>query len=132
MTRAIGLTMDNEYWEHVPRKPRHQAVDTAGLQVEVERPDAAARGVVPAELLDLSREGIRLRVGLPLVVRESVTVRLRAEGSAVDVALPCTVRWRRPEEDGTWSVGCESARQLDWETLGELFFSGVLDTEPPA
>ena len=132
MTKAVGLPMDNEYWKHVPRHPRHQAVDAAQLQVEVERAGGKTRPAVQAELLDLSRDGIRLRVALPLMVRESITVRLRAEGSAVNVALPCTVRWRRPENDGTWSIGCESARQVDWETLGELFFSGVLATEPPS
>ncbi len=97
--------------------------------MEVERSGQQASSPVEAELLDLSRSGIRFRVPLPLTVEESITVRLHTEDSAVDLALPCTVQWRRPEGDGIWSVGCESASQVDWETLGELFFSGALSTD---
>lgn len=129
LANTIGLSMDNKYWDHAPRSPRHQATGTAELRVEVQRSGRQASSPVEAELLDISRSGIRFRVPLALTVEESITVRLHTEDLAVDLTLPCTVQWRRPEDDGVWSIGCESASQVDWETLGELFLCGALDTD---
>jgi len=124
--------MDDKYWEHLPRTPRHQTADTAELRVEIERTRGTSVTLVAAELLDISRGGIRLRAALPLRVGEAVTVQLHAEQSEIDLAMPCTVRWRRLEDNGLWSVGCALARQVDWESLGKLFLNGILAMEVPS
>ncbi len=88
--------------------------------------------MIEGELIDLSRHGVRLRTKIRLSQQESITVRLRDDKAAVDLAIPGTVRWQRPEQDGTWSLGCALARQVDWETLGELFLGNVLVMDDPA
>jgi hypothetical protein len=79
--------------------------------------------------MDLSREGFRLRVAQPLEIGEALWLDLFEETSGFSLTLPATVRWRLEEPDGRWLLGCRSKRQLEWETLGELFLSKVLLAE---
>ena len=52
--------------------------------------------------------------------------------SGVSLALPGKVCWQRPEDGDTWQLGCLCSQQVDWETLGELFLTGVLATDESA
>ena len=118
--------MVDKYWEYIARKPRHRATDPAGLRAEVERSAGALPALVEAEVLNLSRDGIQLRLAVPLLAGESITVRLQHEKCEPSPTLSAAVRWRRPEEDQAWSAGCVFTRPVDWETLGELFLNELL------
>jgi hypothetical protein len=116
---------------YVARRPRHQATDSEGPRVQVERGDGKQPGPIDAELLDLSRSGARLRIAAPLKVGETITLRLVDEKSGVELTRPSTVRWQRAEDDEIWSIGCMFAEHVEWETLGELFLNQILSTERP-
>ncbi len=120
--------MARDSTQRIPRKPRHPAATGAGIRVEVERPAEAVPRTVEAELADFSRDGFRLLTAVPLEPGESITVRLHDANSGFNLTLPSTVRWQRIADDRSWSHGCMFARQVDWETLGELFLNGILDT----
>jgi len=117
---------------YIARRPRHRAAGSAGVRVRVERRPGSVPGTIDAELVDLSRSGIRLRAAVPLAVEESITVRLHHDVSGVGLTRAGTVRWRSRDQCGTWSVGCVFPQPLDWETLGELFLNQVLSTDPPS
>ena len=120
-----------DFWEYIARRPRHPVTATARLEVEVQRsPDKVPARIV-AELLDLSRDGFQLRVRVPLVEQEAITVRLRDDTSELDLKLQGTVRWQYPRQTGQWLVGCAATRMVDWETLGEMFLSGILAVDDP-
>ncbi len=123
--------MPDDCSNYSARSPRHQSTGTAALEVEVER-SSRESPIVGGELVDLSRSGFRLRTTGPLAVNESVTVRFRHAESELDLALPSTVRWQRPEAGEKWLVGFESERQVDWETLGELFLNDILNVDEPS
>ncbi len=124
--------MKAKNFRYFPRKPRHPAAGNNQLRVVVAR----SRGSVPkrlqAELTNFSRHGFQLRVAFPLKVEEPINVRFHEEATGLRLALPALVRWRGPERDGKWLVGCLSAREVDLETLGELFLSNVLASEGPS
>ncbi len=118
--------MVTKYWSFVPRNPRHKVAEDPAARVELRRSAANLPALPEVAVVDFSRSGFRLSVTEPLAARESVTLRLVDERSGMDLTLPGIVRWQRREADGTWSVGCHCDRELDWETLGELFLGGIL------
>ncbi|MEE8451717.1 MAG: PilZ domain-containing protein [Thermoguttaceae bacterium] len=127
MNRSIAMT--DEYWNHVARKPRHQAAGAPGLSVQVKRNAAATSVPLRAELLDLSRSGVLLRLAGSLRTGEPIVICIEDEASHIDLTLSAVVRWCKCEEDGRRLVGCESDYPLQWETLGELFLSDILTAD---
>jgi len=130
MNRPIAMT--DEYWNHVARKPRHKAAGAPGLNVRVKRNAAATAVPLRAELLDLSRSGVLLRLTASMPNGEPIVICLEDEASHIDLTLSAAVRWCRCEEGGRWLIGCESDYPLEWETLGELFLGDVLTVGTPS
>lgn len=120
--------MSPEYVHHAARRPRY-AVVTPGILVEVQSAADSSTGPVQAELRDLSRNGFQVKLPVPAETRAPLSLRLRIEGSGIDVTLRGIVRWQRPTEDGAWLAGCEADCPIDWETLGDLFLGGILSTD---
>ena len=118
--------MTTDYWKYVSRKPRHKAAASTGLSVDVQRTATKEPGHLQAELVDFSRSGFLLRTAVPLEMHESIVGRLQHAKPEIDLTLSAEVRWRQREDDGSWLSGCQSKRQIGWETLGELFLSGIL------
>ena len=123
--------MDKRVEEYVARRPRHQGAGLATLGVHVERAPGSVPGSIEAELVDLSRTGVRLRSTVPLAEAEAITVRLHDEQSRLRLTRSGTVRWARPDRGDTWSIGCQFSQSVDWETLGELFLDELLSQELP-
>ncbi len=110
-------------------KPRGESSGAKRLRVEVRRGPGRTPGVIEAELVDLSRGGIGLRVAASLAVSESITVRLEDEASKLKLTRSATVRWARRDAEGKWAIGCRFDEQMDWEILGELFLNEILAAE---
>lgn len=117
--------------KYIARRPRHQANGSAVLGLKVERSDSSVPELLDAELLDLSRSGIRFRAAAPLSVGESVRVRLAHDASGLLLVRSATVQWIGGDREGARSVGCHFDRPVEWETLGEFFLNGILSTDPP-
>ena len=121
--------MSFDYLQHTARRPRYSSASKA--RVEVEQTVDGLTGLVQAELQNLSRNGYQVKIPVPLNTQRPLNLRLRIEDSQIDLRLPGIVRWQRPARDGTWLAGCQADCPIDWETLGELFLSGVLSTDAP-
>lgn len=119
----------SDYPLFTPRRPRHAVADADSIEVSVERSGQQPPSSIQAKLVDMSREGFRLRVSIPLEIHEVLTVRIRSEQAKVDLTRSGNVRWRRPDGEGTWLVGCAASQPADWETLGELFLHNILSTQ---
>ncbi len=114
--------------QYVPRRPRHQPPEGAELDIRVRRSAGTPRSA-NARLLDFSRDGFRLQVAAPLVVNESVEVRIEDRHSSFTLTMDATVRWQRAKSGDSWLVGFRFDQQADWETMGELFLSDILATD---
>jgi len=108
-----------------PRSPRYQLSDRAELDMRVRRSVGESRSD-NARLLDFSRDGLRLQMAAPLVVNESVELRIEDLNSPFSLTMGATVQWQRPGSNDTWLIGFRFDRQSDWEILGELFLSNIL------
>ena len=97
--------------------------------VEVQRTASKESGLLQAELLNFSRNGFLLRTAVALQMHESIVGRLRNDEPAIDLTLSAEVRWREREAGGSWLSGCQFPQQVSWETLGELFLSGILNDD---
>ena len=112
--------------EFVPRFPRHDAVNAKPSSVEVW---LAERNQLHAvQLVNLSRRGIGVRAPVELAPDQVVTLKF-TDSDGLDVSLGAVVRWCSVHEPAVWDVGCEFDSEVEWETLGELFLRGVLETE---
>jgi len=83
-----------------------------------------------AQLIDCSREAIQLLLAVPLERGERIRVRLRDESSGMQLDVAGAVSAQRDELPSGWSATCRFDQELDWETLGELFLCGILETAP--
>lgn len=118
--------MTSDFAAFSARQPRHETTDPTRLKVEFRRESNAATEPLQAQLVDLSRQGLQLRVATALDLHESVSVQILDERAGFSICLAGIVRWQKPADDGHHFVGCRFERELDWETMGELFLNEIL------
>ena len=70
---------------------------------DVEEPPPAC---IPAEVIDISRTGVRLRAKGPIADMESCRVTIVVEDLSTNLHIRASVRWNREEEDGSELLGC--------------------------
>ena len=118
--------MDTESLDIAPRNPRHETAATARLKMDVQWQSASAGGACDAQLVDLSRCGFQLRVPVSLQPQVTIAAHLQDETGGLQLDLSGQICWCREDGHGHWLVGCQSDRELDWETMGELFLNEIL------
>ena len=109
----------------VVRRPRYKVIEGNTSRVWLENADSS----FDARLVDFSRMGSQVELGVPLAVGEVFQLRIRVEASSLDIILPAVLRWQRPVGDGTWATGCEFQEEVAYEVVVELFLGGLLSTE---
>ena len=112
----------------VPRMPRHEAVNSGPLPIDLQINDGHQS--YETQLVNVSRSGIRLRIPVALSPDQVITVTV-TDSDGLNLNLTAVVRWCTQQEQNAWNIGCELADTVNWETLGELFLRGVLATDPP-
>jgi hypothetical protein len=118
--------MSNAKRESLGRRPRYSVVEGHAAESWLER----AHGHLAAELTNFSRHGVGLVTSLPAEQGEHIVVRIRHAPSGLDLSYAGTVKWRHADDSGHWHVGCEFAKPISFETLGELFLHGILKADP--
>jgi hypothetical protein len=116
--------------EFIARRPRHEVADGDGFPARIERQPGRLPIAAEASLMNLSRTGFQLRSAVRLEIGERITVCLEEPQADFQLIFSGMVRWQQPESGQTWLVGCLSAEEASWETLGELFLRGILAAEP--
>lgn len=116
------------FFQNIGRAPRHEVRPRVPCEVRAELSSRHPVVDRPAQLVNLSRNGLQIALSEPLARDEIVTVRIRDAEGRLDVALRGRVRWQRSRGPQSWGIGCELEQPLSYETLGELFLSGILDT----
>lgn len=98
-----------------PRKPVTRPVDLAVR--------SGASGLGPdlcASLVDITRDGLGIRLKEPVPVGTQVTIDLSVPGMGKSLRVLAEVRWCRPQEDGTFLAGVRLQRRLSVPTLTNL------------
>ena len=123
--------MPQDFLQYIPRRPRYQANGGQPLLVAVQRSVEHPSAEISAELVDCSRSGFRLRLAAPVEVKEVLTLQIREKQSELHLTLSGVVQWQCCDGPHSWLIGCKTSAELAWETLGELFLTGILNTEAP-
>jgi hypothetical protein len=93
----------------------------------MERGSGADQVKAPADLLDISSEGAKICVPVPVEVDETVRLRIKHHDSGLNLPIPAEVRWVRREGDATWRLGCSFVTWLPEDTLETLASLGCLE-----
>lgn len=120
MTRQIS----KQHWDFIARKPRHEAGDTSGFELTFLVDDRQ----ISAELMDCSRNGMRVVTSGSMPNGTELIVVAKAELGAIDWSIPAFVRWSHPAANG-WECGVRFVNELEWERLGELLLCGILSID---
>lgn len=111
----------------VVRRPRHEAIPGHGCSLTLEW--IASARPLDVELVDLSRQGLKLHLDAKLPVDARLKLKIVQPANQFTLNVPVTVRWSRQDESGRWSAGCLFDQELSWEAMGELFLNGILCTD---
>jgi len=96
------------------------------------RPASDESRLLRGHLKNLSRDGLLLLLGEPLLLGEQLDIQLHDTQHGDEFHLRATVRWTRADRPGRHSLGCQMDKPADWATLGEMFVRGLLDADGPA
>jgi hypothetical protein len=113
--------------DYISRPPRHEP--QANTQSRLAIKSADARESVIAELVDLSRQGLKAVCDHQFRNGASVGVEIQLPTTSMQLSPSAKIRWCRIQEDGRWAVGLLFDQELSWEAMGELFLNGVLASE---
>jgi hypothetical protein len=118
------MSSETQEVEQPPRMKRHRLRRGKPIRVTVERQS----GSTPeeAELLDISRSGMKVAVPIHLALHEAVQLKLEVPDLDTSLSLPATVCWSRPGEGDIWRVGCQFSPPLPESTLAQLAEGGFL------
>ncbi|NIL96313.1 MAG: hypothetical protein GTO26_02960 [Planctomycetales bacterium] len=119
--------MSRDITDYFLRDPRYLIEDGQQTLVETGRDGDAGESVWPSLLVDFSRKGMQILSPRPLQIGEKISGVLRATDGQLEVKLYGTVQWQRGAEGQQFAIGCQFDEEVDWEVMGELFLSGILD-----
>lgn len=111
----------------VVRRPRHEALPNHGCTVTLEW--IASARPLEADLVDLSRQGLKLVLDAKLPAEARLKLKLVQPANRFTLNIPVTVRWSRQENSERWAAGCIFDQELSWEVMGEMFLNGILCTD---
>jgi hypothetical protein len=113
--------------EYILRDPRYLIAEGQQTFVELRRDDDPAAPPLSSLLVDFSRKGMQILADVSFEIGEKITVFLREPSAKLEVQLSGIVQWQRSMDDQKFAIGCQFAEDVNWEIMGELFLSGILD-----
>jgi hypothetical protein len=105
------------------RNLRHRVKSDAGVRVIIRRNGDTEP--IDALLVDVSQNGLQLRVSVGLTFEEAIAVHIVASDSVFELAA--VVKWLRPADKESWYVGCRIQPAFSEEALTQLVSMGCID-----
>jgi len=116
----------NKDW--VERGARYKVTDDFSMPATVHRTGKSGDETIQADLLDISRGGLKLSVSTILVFEELIQVHVESDELGLSLTESAHVRWiREDEKANSWTVGCDIQGEIDEEVLEDLVKCGLLD-----
>tara|TARA_B100000809_G_scaffold181022_1_gene178716 strand:+ start:1603 stop:1974 length:372 start_codon:yes stop_codon:yes gene_type:complete len=97
------------------------------LFVRIERPETPDSCELYGRILDLSPNGTRLSLDVPLQPGELVLLIIQPSGSSLEFAVSARVCWLGVIAQGELHVGCALESELSEQALGRLSAAGFLE-----
>jgi hypothetical protein len=96
-------------------EPRHRATAV----IRYMRSGAPPERVLPGELYDVSRGGLRILIDEPIMCPESLLIEIRDAGKCC-CNLTARLIWCQPFDDNRFQAGCELSVELSKAQFGVL------------
>lgn len=115
------------------RNARYSLADPGILESFVLRNSVSPPQTIDAELLDISREGVKLALQTPLAFEEVFQLQLVNQVIGLELLETARVRWiREASESESLIVGCSIEDEIPDEILEDLIECGLLDRRQSA
>ncbi len=101
------------------KEPRYQGINPETLTVTIERKEGNP-GTLSAELMDLSRGGLRLSVRRSLPKDEEIQLTIIVKDFDVQIHAGAKVCWASPGAKDGWYLGCTFLEKITEESIDEL------------
>ncbi|MBM4090685.1 MAG: PilZ domain-containing protein, partial [Planctomycetes bacterium] len=105
---------------------RHRVASGRNVKVTIESRCDESPSAIEAELIDVSRSGIRLVAPASPAIHATVTLRFQIPGDTTNLVVDATVCWTRPVGKNSWSLGCTISSPLPSDMLSLLAVNGYV------
>lgn len=113
--------------ESPERTPRYHCHNAPAVSIALERGNGADQVKAPADLLDISSDGAKICVPVPVESDEEIRLRIKHHDSGLNLPIPAAVRWVQHVGEATWRLGCSFLTPLPEDTLQTLASLGCLE-----
>jgi hypothetical protein len=118
--------VNNNDW--VEREVRYRVTDDFSLPATVHRTGKSGDETIQADLLDMSRCGLKISVSTELAFQELVQVHVESDELGLNLTESARVRWIREEPaTNSWTIGCDTEGEIHEDVLEDLVERGLLD-----
>ena len=100
--------MTSDPRRQVVRGPRHEAVDPEKCCVRLEFVSRQPVTYCTAQVVDLSRQGVQVRLNQPVANGEALLVHIQDKDGHLNMSIEAKIRWLRVSETDGWSAGTQS------------------------
>ena len=111
--------------QHPSRDARFPVLEGQKIWVTIER-DGSSPEKIDANLEDISRKGMKLRVAAFPSLKEAIVLKVVVPELGVDLSIDAQVCWTRPAPDDAWYLGCSLHPDLPEKLLTDLAVKGYL------
>ncbi len=111
-----------------PRSPRYDVLQQEGINVCLVRVDDQQETVViPAELRQISLGGARMVTQRPLLLEETLNMKVTFDEVDFESIVDARVAWARPLRGEDWLIGCAFSPDLPEAMLDEMARQELID-----
>lgn len=108
------------------RKPRIQLADSQMVKVSVTKKTGIEATHLCGVVVDISRQGVQIKLNEPLAIGERVRLTVTAEAIAFELHSYARVRWVESDRFG-WFIGCVLENRIEESSINDLAAEGVLE-----
>ena len=108
------------------RKPRIRLTDSQMLKVSVIKKSGIEATNLCGVLVDISRQGVQIKLNESLAIGERVRLTVTAEAIAFELHSYARARWVESDRVG-WLIGCVLESRIEESSINDLAVDGVLE-----
>ena len=105
---------------------RHALCEDRSVNVTIQRGEGRSPSQIPAELIDISRTGVKLAAPSCPAIDDALVLKLQFPSVDLDLSVEAKVCWAQPAEQESWRLGCTLTPKLPADVLTRLAVGGYI------
>lgn len=116
----------------IGREERYRLTDPLAVSVEIETDSDGESTKLDAELVDISRGGVRLRSRTSVSEKDGLTITIVSKGFSKSLSARAQVCWTTLAPKGRYWLGCSIEPKIPQALLDHLAANGILERRQDA